>query len=267
MRHHPLLLLAPLAVTLAVCIPAAAADTVVAQLERPSTIRSYAGIQVLSAHDGNAYRLAVLRRGRIEILPVAPSQAPFDVDIGPDRTGRPQLVYTRCRVERPDVAMGRNDSQGCDLVSFGLDGLSGERPVRGASTPDGNEFAPTLWKGRIAFARKVPGRERPLVLLRDLGAPRSRPSPTQWIAGGGPLRPGIYRYRVATADLGRAPDPRGALSIVGLALAGPDTAYLTDASPTENGCGGGPEGMGPARLCQVIRTGPLRFRPVGPRAA
>lgn len=337
MRHHPLFLLAPLAVTLAVCSPASAADTVVAELERPSTIRAYAGISVLSTYDGSAYRLAVLRQGRMEVLPVAPSQAPFDVDIGPDRSGRPQLVYTRCRVERPDVAMGRNDSQGCDLVTYALEGGSGERPVRGASTRDGNEFAPTLWKGRIAFARKVPGREQPLVLLRDLRAPRSRPSlrlpsitratrtrgilelelsgrhlaqivfaagrtevrlvdvrnralrrvaamgvgeggqyfagigfadgylgwATQWIVGGGPLRPGIYRYRLSTGDLGRAPHPRGALWIVGLALAAPDTAYLADASPPDDGCGGGPEGVGPARHCQVIRTGSLRFRPVG----
>jgi hypothetical protein len=80
---------------------------------------------------------------------------------------------------------------------------------------------------------------------------------TQWVTGGGPLRPGIYRYRLSTGDLARAPHPRGALSIVGLALADPNTAYLTDASPTEDGCGR-------ARSCQVIRTGPLRFRPVRP---
>jgi hypothetical protein len=333
MRRHPLLLLAPLAVTLAVCTPAAAADTVVARLQRPSTIRAYAGIQVLSAYDGSAYRLAVLRQGQMEILPVAPSQAPFDVDIGPDRSGRPQLVYTRCRVERSDIAMGRNDSEGCDLALFSLEGRGGERPVRGANTSDGNEFAPTLWKGRIAFARKVPGQPHPLVLLRDLRAPRSRPSlrlpsitratrtrgileldlagrhlaqivfsagrtevrlvdvrdrrarrlaamgvgeggqyfagigfadgylawATQWIAGGGALRPGIYRYGLSTGELVRAPHPRGMLWIVGLASAGPDTAYVADASPTEDGCG---ETLDAPRSCQVIRTGPLHFQRV-----
>jgi hypothetical protein len=213
--------------------------------------------------------------------------------------------------------------------------------VRGASTADGNEFAPTLWKGRIAFARKVQGRKLPRVLLRDLRAPRSRPSrrlpsitrstrtrgilelelsgrhlaqivfsagrtevrlvdvrngalrrlavmgvgeggqyfagigfagghlgwATQWITGGGALRPGIYRYRLSTGDLARAPHPRGALWIVGLALADPDTAYVADSSPADDGCGGGPEGVGPARRCQVIRTGPLRFQPGRPGAA
>jgi hypothetical protein len=341
MRHHPLLFLTPLMLTLAVCTPVAAAGTVVAQLERPSTVRAYAGIQVLSAYDGSSYRLAVLRHGRMELLPVAPSQAPFDVDIGPGRTGRPQLVYTRCRVERPDVAFGRNDSESCDLVTYTVDGRSAERAVRGASTPDGNEFAPTLWKGRIAFARKVPGRERPLVLLRDLSAPRSRPSlrlpsitratstrgilelelsgrhlaqivfsagrtevrlvdvragrarrlagmgvgeggqyfagigfadgylawATQWITGGGALRPGIYRYRLSTGELVRAPHPRDVFSIVGLAPADQDTVYITDSSPTDDGCGGEPQGVGPPRHCQVVRTGPLRFRPVRPGAA
>jgi hypothetical protein len=329
MRPRPLLLLAPLAVTLGVCAPAAAADTVVAELERPSQIRSYAGMQALSAYDGSAYRLAVLRQGRMELLPVAPSQAPFDVDIGPDRNGRPQLVYTRCRVERRYTAMGRNESEGCDLVTLSLGGGGGERPVRGASTPDGNEFAPTLWRGSLAFARNVPGRELPLVYLRDLRAPRGRPSvrlpsiarrtrtrgilelelsgrhlgeivfsaghtevrlvdvrdrsvrrlartgvgeggqyfagigfagghvawAAQWIGGGGSVRPGIYRYDLATGRLLRAPHPTGAMSIVGLALTDPHTAHLTDSSPTDDGCGVG-------RRCQVIRTGPLRFRPV-----
>jgi hypothetical protein len=83
---------------------------------------------------------------------------------------------------------------------------------------------------------------------------------TQWITGGGALRPGIYRYRLSTGDLARAPHPRGALWIVGLSLAGPDTAYLADASPTDDGCG-------PMRSCQVIRTAPLRFGPVRPPRA
>ena len=44
MRRHPLLLLPPLVLTLAARAPAAAAATVVAELQRPSTVRSYAGM-------------------------------------------------------------------------------------------------------------------------------------------------------------------------------------------------------------------------------
>jgi hypothetical protein len=161
MKHHPLVpLTTPVALALAMCAPANAADTRVAELQRPSTIRSYAGIQVFSAFDGSADRLSIRRGGAIEQLPVAPSQVPFDVDIGPDRNGRPQLIYTRCQTERTEdygyTAFGTNGYQGCDLVTYSLAGR-GERRVQGANTAAGNEFAPTLWKGRIAFARQTPG--------------------------------------------------------------------------------------------------------------
>src|SRR6201999_1310454 len=121
---------------------AAEPDTVVDHLQRPTAIRDYAGVQVISVFEGRAYRLAIRRTGRIEELPVAPSRAPFDVNIGPDRNGRPQLVYTRCTRERgTDIG---NINTGCDLVLLSLAG-GGERPVRGANTP-ANEFAPTLWR-------------------------------------------------------------------------------------------------------------------------
>ena len=176
-RHrHRSLLVVPLVLSgLLVASPARGADTVLGGLLRPSTIRSYDAIQVFSDFDGSAYRLAILRAGQVRRLAVAPSRAPFDVDIGPDRNGRPQLVYTRCKVERPDVALGRNTSTGCDLVVFSLAGAGRERPVRNANT-DGDEFAPALWKGRVAFARKAKGSDRAHLYTRQLGAPRWRRS-------------------------------------------------------------------------------------------
>jgi len=177
MRHHGSVLVAALVVVgLLGAAPASGADTVVGELLRPSVIRDYGGVQVFSDFDGSAYRLAVRRDGRVERLAVAGSRAPFDVDIGPDRNGRPQLIYTRCKVERPVVDLGTNISSGCDLVVFSLAGGGAERPVRNANTAGGDEFAPTLWKGRIAFARKVKGGGRALVYTRQLAAPRSRPS-------------------------------------------------------------------------------------------
>lgn len=173
MRRHRSLLVASLVLTLAASSSARAADTVVARLLKPSTVRSYAGIQVFSAFDGSAYRLAIRREGSVEFVGVAPARAPFDVDIGPDGRGRPQLIYTRCKVERQG-RLGANDNQRCDLYIFSL--ASGiERPVRSANT-SASEVRPTLWKGRIAFARESEGRDRPVVYTRKLGAPRSRPS-------------------------------------------------------------------------------------------
>ena len=148
--------------TLVASAPARAEDTVVANLPRPSTIRTYADIQVLDNLLDETHYLVIRRNGVIENLPVAPSQQPFDPDIGPDANGRPQLVYSRC-------------DPNCDLFSYSLSGRGTERPVRGANTP-ADEFAPTLWKGRIAFARARKARARPVVYTRELAAPRSRPS-------------------------------------------------------------------------------------------
>lgn len=177
MRRYRALAVAPLVVIgLSIPAPARGADTVVADLLRPSTIRTYADIQVFSDFDGSAYRLAVRRDGQVVRLPVAASRAPFDVDVGPDRNGRPQLVYTRCKLERPRVDFGTNTSTGCDLVVFSLAGSARERPIRNANTTDGDEFAPTLWKGRVAFARRANNSDRARVYTRQLTAPRSRPS-------------------------------------------------------------------------------------------
>jgi hypothetical protein len=329
MRRHRIVLIAPVVLALVLAAPASAEDTVVAELLRPSTIRGHAGIQVFSASDDSGYRLAILRADKVELLPVSPSPAPFDADIGPDSRGRPQLVYSRC------AAGGR----GCDLFVFSLAGGGTERPVRGANTADGDEFAPTLWKGRIAFARKLPGRDRPAVYTRELGAPRSRPSVrlpgiprrtstrgvielelygrrlaqivffagqtevrlvdlsdrgvrrlahtgvgeggqyfagigfagghlawvSSWVVGGGAVSPGIYRYRLSTGELARAPFPRSVLWVVGLALFDADGAYMTDAQPPSDGCG---DTLGEApvfRPCQLLRSEPLAFRPVETR--
>jgi hypothetical protein len=174
MRRLRSVLLAALVLTLAASAPASAADTVVAQLLRPSTIKNHADIQVFSAFEEGSYRLAIRQQGQVELLPVTPSQAPFDVDIGTDGQGRPQLIYTRCKVERASVEYGTNDSRGCDLFLLSLAGGGSEQPVRNANT-SANEFAPTLWNGRIAFARGVNGR-RPVVYTAELAASRSRPS-------------------------------------------------------------------------------------------
>jgi hypothetical protein len=148
MRRRRALAVAPLLLALAGAPPASAADTVLGQVRRPSAVRTFAGTQVFSAFDGTAYRLAIRRNGMVEQLPVAPSRTAFDVDIGPDRTGRPELIYSRC------------DSD-CDLFVLSLAAGGGERPLRTVNT-SADEVAPTLWKGRVAFARGTlfgPGRE------------------------------------------------------------------------------------------------------------
>jgi hypothetical protein len=180
--------------------PASAADTVVAHAQRPTGIRTYAGIQVFSAFEGTleggVYRLAILREGKVELLPVAPSQAPFSADIGPDRNGRPQLVYTRCTGRGPGT--GRN--LGCDLFTLSLASGAGEQPVSAANTPR-NEIAPTVWKGRIAFARQSKDRSGAVVYTRKLTDPPARPP--QEVPGIplGKTSPGIPGQRVRSGDV------------------------------------------------------------------
>jgi hypothetical protein len=344
-RRRSGLLVVSLLLVLVAAVPAGAADTVVARLLRPSQVRSYAGIQVFSAFQDGAYHLAIRRHGRVEMLPVASSRAPFDVDIGPDRNGRPQLIYTRCQVELGGGNEGTNFSRGCDLVVLSLAGGGRERPVRGANT-QANETRPTLWRGRIAFAR--PGRDRPVVYTRALTSPRSRPSRRlpgvprrarghrtmggsideldlhanglaqivsfvafgqvsdvrlvdvsdrssrlvarvgvgeggqyfvgigfaggylgwafQWVAGGGELMPGIYRQRLSTGEISRAAGSRLVEgTLVGLALFAADGAYMIGSDLPAEGCdevaGDQPDGD----LCELVRSQPLRFRPVPPR--
>src|SRR3954452_16599397 len=104
MRHHRLVLAAPVVLGLAVAAPARAADTLLAEVDEPTPIRTYADVQVWSTFDGAAYRLTIRRAGAIETLPVAPSRVPFDVDVGPYRSGRPLLVYARCGRDRVDAS-------------------------------------------------------------------------------------------------------------------------------------------------------------------
>jgi hypothetical protein len=348
MRHRRSgLLVFSLLLVLVAAVPAGAADTVATRLLRPSQVRSYAGIQAFSAFQDGAYHLAIRRHRRVEMLPVASSQEPFDVDIGPDRNGRPQLIYTRCQVELGDANEGTNHSRGCDLVLLSLAGGGRERPVRGANT-QANETRPTLWRGRIAFARQATGRDQPVVYTRALTSPRSRPSRRlpgvpprarghrttggsideldlhanglaqivsfvafgqvsdvrlvdvsdrssrvlarvgvgeggqyfvgigfaggylgwafQWVAGGGELTPGIYRQRLSTGEISRADaSPLVEGTLVGLALFAADGAYMIGSSLPAEGCDEVPGDQPDGDLCELVRSQPLRFRPVPPR--
>jgi hypothetical protein len=164
-------ILIPVLLALMAAAPASATDTVVAHLQEPSSIRTYAGVQVFSAFEGGAYHLAILRGGgNVELLSVPPSPAPFEADIGPDRNGQRQLVYTRCT--NRDASTGRGS--GCDLFTLPLASGAGEQPVSAANTSR-NEGAPTLWKGRLAFARQFKDGSVG-VYTRRLGDPRSRGS-------------------------------------------------------------------------------------------
>src|SRR3954467_1014121 len=115
-----------LAVLLVLLFPAtaSAADDIPTGADTP--VRVFDGIVVFSVGDTDGYHLTIQRPGaEPERLPVAPRDTPFDADIGPDSSGGPELIYSRC-----DNAIRRT---GCDLFVFSLNVGASERPVGNAN--------------------------------------------------------------------------------------------------------------------------------------
>jgi hypothetical protein len=160
--RKPLIGLILLAGALAWAAPARAQGTPVTDLSRETPVREYNGWLLFSRWDGSAYRLSTWHQGKTRDLPVPRSSRPFDADVGPDSDGHPSAVVSLCR-----------DS--CDLFVIGFAPGDRLRPVRNANTGDHDEFAPSVWKGRLVFARRY-GRDHIVPYTKRLEAPRSRPS-------------------------------------------------------------------------------------------
>jgi hypothetical protein len=208
-------LLLPALLALALAVPATAAAVPVATPGGATAVREYRGTLVFSVFVDGGWRLAVRRPGgTTEVLPVAGSDREFDADIGPDSNGRLQLIYQRC-------------DETCDLFVYGLGAGTGERPVRNANDPEHNDVAPTVWRGRIAWAR-IYGEQRDrkvVVYTKSLTAPRSRPSTRL---------PGVPERRC-----GEAPSvcgPTTGRSVTALELWGQNLAQIVDY--TCRGCAG-----------------------------
>lgn len=188
-------------------VPAAAASaTPVAAPGAATSLREYQGTVVFSQYVSaeQHWRLAVRRRGGApEVLrDVPPADRPFGADIGPDSNGRPQLVYQRC-------------DETCDLFVYSLSARTAERAVNNANDPENDDVAPTLWRGRIAWAR-IYGEQsdrRVVVYTKKLTAPRSRRSTR---LPGVPLRRSRDDGPGTSATTGRAVD---ALELYGNNLA------------------------------------------------
>ncbi len=133
----------------------------IAALDRGTPLREYAGWLVFSRWDGTAYRLSTLHDGRLRDLPVPPQATAFDADAGPDSTGAPSVAVSLCDGD-------------CDLYVIGLEPGEALRPVRNANTRGHDETDPSIWKGRLVYARTYGHDVVPYTKL--LAAPRSRPS-------------------------------------------------------------------------------------------
>ena len=222
MPRTRLLLVVAVAVLAGLALPTLASADTVATPGAPTGVREFAGTIVFSQFDPsvNRYFLSIRRAGAAapERVPVASSARAFDADIGPDSNGRPELIYQRC-------AEGTGAPHGCDLFVAALDGSTGERPVRNANDPDHNDTNPTLWRGRIAWARDYgQGSEPdPIVYTKTLTAPRSQPSKRL---------PGVPRTRTGDVDT-NVTGPTTGRTVQDLELWGENLALTVS-----YGCGG-----------------------------
>ena len=144
---------------------AAAADTVVARVPRPTPVEVFAGHTLWSAWDGKAYRLTDYSAGAARTLPVAASAVPFEADVGSDAQGEPIAVYARCR-RAPLSPWALDGRRGCDLYAYRFASGRERRIARANSGAD--EYFPAVWRGRIAFTRTYRGGRRALY-WRKLG--------------------------------------------------------------------------------------------------
>jgi hypothetical protein len=159
--------------------PPASADTV-------QLTTSYRGTAGLTAYGGHvvwsqfdpATRLWSLQQwhaGKQSRLPARAREEPFDADAGPDARGRPVVVYSRCAIEssRPLELPAPHwaDTRGCHVYELRLDGHGREHRIDRLFRPEASDTVPTIWRGRIAFARQWFRRSvrigKPHVLLSD----------------------------------------------------------------------------------------------------
>lgn len=225
----------------ALTLPAVAHAETIATPGAATSVKEFQGNVVFSQFDAatNQYFLTVRRAGAAapERLSVAPSARPFDADIGPDSSGRPELIYQRCSPP-PGVPTG------CDLFVFSLANATGERPVRNANDPDHNDTNATIWRGRIAWSRDYgSGSEpNPIVYTKALSATRSQRSRRL---------PGVPQHR--TGDVSGSPArPTSGRTVQDLELWGENLALTVS-----YGCGG----------CSGIAQSELRLDDLGDDSA
>jgi hypothetical protein len=171
---------------------AGAQERVVAHLGAATPIAAYQDVVAWSARDAATGRWSlVTSRGPV---PVPSRGAPFDVDLGPGTADEVVAVYSRC--ERETGGLGVYATlvepwRGCDLYRATLDGR--EQRIAAASSPTADETWPSIWKGRIAFARRYD---------------RKRAYPYLYVNDGGRSArvPGGQRNACGTS--GRCTDPR-----------------------------------------------------------
>ena len=174
---------------------------------RSTPVSAHGGWVAWSRYDSTRrdYRLVFRKFGAgrgprsIKRAPIAASEDPFDVSVGPGPDGRATAVYSRCR---------RGD---CDIYAYRL-GAGRERLLSSLST-EADERLPTMWRRNVGFVRTDPRR-------------------------GDEVRVGSLQRRITRVVGGgtRNTDEDVPASITGLALVGTRVAFTATTGPTASQC-------------------------------
>jgi hypothetical protein len=106
--------------------------------------------------DGRARLVRNTGSGNEDVRVPPKSGGLFDPDTGTSHGGHQIIVYTRC---------AGVSGAGCDVWLYN-DGTRREHKVAGASSATCSEYAPSVWIGRVAFARTGPGECPGLYVVR-----------------------------------------------------------------------------------------------------
>jgi hypothetical protein len=109
------------------------------------------GVVVFSRQVDGRFRLIARRGGRDTVLPVAPSRAPFDVELAPVPGRGLVVAFSRCRA-RGSIREGL-ERRGCRLGLVRADGRGGEQRLGPRPRPGLSYRYPALQGRRLAYMR------------------------------------------------------------------------------------------------------------------
>ncbi|HMJ36972.1 MAG TPA: hypothetical protein VK501_23905 [Baekduia sp.] len=133
-------------------------ETVLDTVNASTPVSAYGGVAVWSTFDeaSKTYRLRAYRNGQVTTLPIPARRGSFDADVGPDASGQPVVVYSRCRGETGGLGLAFNElpewafARGCDVHRFRFADGS-DRVLAVASSSVRSEVTPSIWGSRLAY--------------------------------------------------------------------------------------------------------------------
>jgi hypothetical protein len=175
MAHRSTLIVVLVALALGVVAsraPAATTTTPLAPVADDTPISAYGGWVVWSEKGADGlWHLVSWHAGVKQVVPgVGPRAVPFDVDIGPEETGNPVVVFSRCATE-PDATLPLpwSAARGCTLRADNLANADSERPLSVHPPKGASDSTPSVWGTHLAFQRHTSGSPVAQLMLHDFG--------------------------------------------------------------------------------------------------